>query len=113
MELLGGLNMWMQGARGPETDLLLALGTAAWRLRLGVRGEQWPCPRGLRAASVRPRSSTPSAGSTAPRWRGSGRRPPLGRSRLPRSRLDTVRASYTPGGVGGKLLDLVTGRSAW
>jgi Ser/Thr protein kinase RdoA (MazF antagonist) len=31
MELLGGLNMWMQGARGPETDLLLALGTAGLR----------------------------------------------------------------------------------
>jgi len=31
MELLGGLNMWMQGARGPETDLLLTLGTAGLR----------------------------------------------------------------------------------
>ena len=31
MELLGGLNMWLQGARGPETDLLLALGTAGLR----------------------------------------------------------------------------------
>jgi Ser/Thr protein kinase RdoA (MazF antagonist) len=31
MELLGGLNMWAQGARGPETDLLLALGTAGLR----------------------------------------------------------------------------------
>jgi Ser/Thr protein kinase RdoA (MazF antagonist) len=31
MELLGGLNMWMQGARGPETDLLVVLGTAGLR----------------------------------------------------------------------------------
>ena len=31
MELLGGLNMWMRGARGPETDLLLAIGTAGLR----------------------------------------------------------------------------------
>jgi Ser/Thr protein kinase RdoA (MazF antagonist) len=31
MELLGGLNMWMQGARGPETDLLVSLGTAGLR----------------------------------------------------------------------------------
>jgi Ser/Thr protein kinase RdoA (MazF antagonist) len=31
MELLGGLNMWMQGARGPETDLLVAIGTAGLR----------------------------------------------------------------------------------
>jgi len=31
MELLGGLNMWMRGARGPETDLLLVLGTAGLR----------------------------------------------------------------------------------
>jgi Ser/Thr protein kinase RdoA (MazF antagonist) len=31
MELLGGLNMWMRGARGPETELLLAIGTAGLR----------------------------------------------------------------------------------
>ena len=27
MELLGGLNQWRQGNRGPETDLLIQIGT--------------------------------------------------------------------------------------
>jgi Ser/Thr protein kinase RdoA (MazF antagonist) len=31
MELLGGLNMWLHGARGPETDLLVTIGTAGLR----------------------------------------------------------------------------------
>lgn len=31
MELLGGLNMWMQGNRGPETDLLITIGTTGLR----------------------------------------------------------------------------------
>jgi Ser/Thr protein kinase RdoA (MazF antagonist) len=31
MELLGGLNMWLHGARGPETDLLVSIGTAGLR----------------------------------------------------------------------------------
>ncbi len=31
MELLGGLSMWLHGARGPETDLLVTIGTAGLR----------------------------------------------------------------------------------
>jgi hypothetical protein len=31
MELLGGLNMWLQGSRGPETDQLISIGTAGLR----------------------------------------------------------------------------------
>jgi Ser/Thr protein kinase RdoA (MazF antagonist) len=31
MELLGGLNQWRAGNRGPETDLLIAIGTAGLR----------------------------------------------------------------------------------
>jgi Ser/Thr protein kinase RdoA (MazF antagonist) len=31
MELLGGLNQWQQGNRGPETDLLITIGTAGLR----------------------------------------------------------------------------------
>jgi len=31
MELLGGLNQWLQGNRGPETDLLITIGTAGLR----------------------------------------------------------------------------------
>jgi Ser/Thr protein kinase RdoA (MazF antagonist) len=31
MELLGGLNMWLQGNRGPETDLLITIGTTGLR----------------------------------------------------------------------------------
>jgi Ser/Thr protein kinase RdoA (MazF antagonist) len=31
MELLGGLNQWVQGNRGPETDLLITIGTAGLR----------------------------------------------------------------------------------
>jgi Ser/Thr protein kinase RdoA (MazF antagonist) len=31
MELLGGLNMWLHGARGPETDQLVTIGTAGLR----------------------------------------------------------------------------------
>jgi Ser/Thr protein kinase RdoA (MazF antagonist) len=31
MELLGGLNQWLQGNRGPETDQLITIGTAGLR----------------------------------------------------------------------------------
>jgi hypothetical protein len=31
MELLGGLNQWRQGNRGPETDSMIDLGTAGLR----------------------------------------------------------------------------------
>jgi hypothetical protein len=31
MELLGGLNQWRAGNRGPETDMLIAIGTAGLR----------------------------------------------------------------------------------
>ncbi len=75
------------------------------RLRLGVRGRQ-AVPRRLRAASVRPRSAAPPAGSTAPRRRGSGRRRPLAALPAPPAAQQAGQRprQLAPGGVGGKLL---------